>query len=410
MGPGWLGSMAQKVAAMDVRMAAAMAGGVGNVAAFCREQGISRQTFYKWRARFAESGIEGLREGSRSPRRRPGQTPAAVEDLVVWLRKQLAEDGLDCGPDSIRWRLRRDRLLPAGQVPSRATIARILTRRGLVIPQPRKRPKSSLRRFVYARPNECWQSDWTAWQLAGGAPAAIAGTLDDHSRYLAGLAAGPGDANTDLVWAVMRASIAECGVPAMSLTDNGRVYTGKREGHEAAFEANLRALGVKSICSSPYHPQTCGKIERLWQTLKKWLAAQPAAADVAELNDQLEAFRRRYNDHRPHRALRGRTPAETFAATPKARPPERPLPAPLFCSQARVHPNGNVPAGGYLVNVGARWAGHQVHVIRDGDHIVIYSGARLVRELTADPDRKYQPGAPGYQHRGLREPKPGTPS
>lgn len=96
------GSMAEMAVAMDVRMAAAMAGGVPNVAAFCRDQKISRQTFYKWRARFVEAGIEGLRERSRSPRRRPGQTPVAVEDVVVRLRKQLGEDGLDCGPEGLR--------------------------------------------------------------------------------------------------------------------------------------------------------------------------------------------------------------------------------------------------------------------------------------------------------------------
>src|SRR6185437_2655171 len=170
--------MAGMVAAMDVRMAAVLAGAVPNVAGFCREQQISRQTFYKWRARFRAEGVAGLAVRSRRPHRPAGVTAAAVEDAVVLLRKQLADDGADNGADSIRSAL----LAGRGGAPSRATIARILTRRGLVVPAPGKRPKSSLHRFVYARPNECWQSDWSGWQLADGSDAAIAGTLDDHSR------------------------------------------------------------------------------------------------------------------------------------------------------------------------------------------------------------------------------------
>jgi transposase InsO family protein len=394
--------MAQKVTAMDVRMAAAMAGGVGNVARFCRDQQISRQTFYKWRRRFAASGIDGLQELSRRPGRRPGQTPPEVEDLVVRWRKQLTDTGADNGPDSIRYRLIREPVPSGARVPSRATIWRILVRRGMVVPQPQKRPHSALRRFSYARPNECWQSDWTAWRLSDGTPVALAGSLDDHSRYLTGLRAAAGDATTALVWQVMTAGITECGIPARSLTDNGRVYTGKRYGHEATFEANLRHLGVHQMCSTPHHPQTCGKIERFWQTLKKWLAAQPAADTVEELNAQLDRFRRYYNHDRPHRALHGRTPAEAFTATVKARPADRPLPTPVFCDQAPVHPNGNVSAGPYLVNVGRRWAGHTVHVIRDGDHITIFSGTKLVRTITADPTRRYQP-AP---HTGMATAKP----
>lgn len=395
--------MAEKVTAMDVRMAAAMAGGVPNVARFCLEQGISRQTFYKYRRRFAEFGIEGLQERSRRPVRSPGQTPAAVEDEVVRLRKELADNGADHGADSIRWRLLRDGVMPAEQVPSRTTIWRILVRRGLVVPEPRKRPKSSQRRFTYERPNECWQSDYTLWQLADGTGVSIAGTLDDHSRYLTGLRAAAGEGSAELVWAVMSSGIAECGIPARSLTDNGLVYTGRRVGHQAAFEANLRALGVQTINSSPYHPQTCGKIERFWQTLKKWLQARPAPATVEELNALLEQFTRYYNHHRPHRALRGAAPAEAFAATVKARPPDRPLPGPVLCIRVPVHDGGKVSVGPYSIGVGRRWTGHIVDVIRDGDHIAIFSGPRLVRALTADPTRVYQPGTPSNQ-RGYREP------
>lgn len=395
--------MVQKVTAMDIRTATAFVGQVVNVSQFCRDQQISRQTFYKWRRQFQAEGIDGLRERSRRPKSCPGQTPSAVEELIVEKRERLLKQGLDHGPQSIVWALQRDGVA----APAPSTVSRILTRRGLVVPQPHKRPKSATTRFCYRRPNECWQSDWTSWHLADGTKVAIAGTLDDHSRYLLGLEAGLGDGTAVLVWSVMLAAITECGIPAMSLTDNGYVYTGRIRGFEVAFEANLRALGTRTINSSPRHPQTCGKIERFWQTLKKWLRAQPVPADLAELNALLAWFRDHYNHRRPHRALRGATPAESFAATPCARPADRPLPSPVFVEHHQVkQDSGVIFIAPYRVNVGRRWGGHWCHSIRDGNHIVIISGTTLVRDFFADPTRYYQRGDKNTHTYRNREPQP----
>ncbi|HEX2284709.1 MAG TPA: integrase core domain-containing protein [Mycobacterium sp.] len=398
--------MAQKVTAMDIRVAAACAGQIENVAAYCRREQISRETFYKWRRLFQQLGLAGLEERSRRPRRSPGQTAAAVEEAVLRKRKQLLERGCDHGPQSIVWALQRDGL---SGVPSRATAWRILTRYGVIVAQPQKRPKSATKRFCFTRPNECWQSDWTQWQLADGTPVAIAGTLDDHSRYLTGLHAARGQGTAELVWSVMLAGITECGIPAMSLTDNGFVYTGRLNAFESAFEANLRALGTRTINSTPGHPQTCGKIERFWQTLKKWLRARRAPATVGQLDKLLAQFRQFYNHHRPHRALRGATPAEAFIATAKAQPADRPLPEPVFVSRHTVGDrSGKVHVAPYRVNVGLRWAGHTCDVVRQGDYIAIFSGTTLVRELIADPTRDYQPSPPNTRTYRTREPNPAS--
>ncbi|ANE79492.1 integrase [Mycobacterium adipatum] len=399
--------MAQKVTAMDIRMAAALAGQIDNVAEFCRRENISRETFYKWRRRFLQHGLAGLQDLSRRPRRCPGQSSAVVEKLVLDRRQRLLDQGVDHGPESIVWSLRDDSTVDAALVPSRSTVWRILTRHSMITPQPQKRPKSATKRFCFTRPNECWQSDWTQWQLADGTHVAIAGTLDDHSRYLVGLHAATGDADGELVWAVIMAGIWECGIPAMSLTDNGSVYTGRLRGHESAFEINLRTLGTQTINSTPYHPQTCGKIERFWQTLKKWLRAQRAPMTIAELNTLLDAFRDFYNHHRRHRAHRGVTPAAVFSATVSARPAPRPLPGPVFVTCNVVDKKtGRLNVGPYDVNVGLRWAGHQCHAIRDGDHITIFSGNRLVRTLVANPKRRYQPGDKTTRSYRTREPQP----
>lgn len=395
---------------MDVRMAAALAGAVPNVAKFCAEQGISRQTFYKWRQRFAEGGVEGLQERSRRPVSTPGACPPTVEDRIVFWRKHLSEDGADNGADSIGWRLARDQdFPPEHRQPSRATIFRVLRRRGLITAQPKKRPRSSLRRFTYPRPNDCWQSDWTEWFLGDGTQVAIAGTLDDHSRYLCAISAATGDGTIAQIWAVFLAAFADCGIPARSLSDNGMVYSGRRRGQEVTTETNLRALGIQLITSTPGHPQTCGKIERFWQTLKRWLRARPLAPTLAELNDQLQQFRTYYNHHRPHRALRGKTPnatpAEAFTTTPKARPPQNPIPATIFIDHSHVNRKGTTNSGNYQIHVGIQWEGHPTQAVRQDNHIVIFTGAHLLRDLHADPTHTYQrapTGTPrakqGYRH------------
>jgi transposase InsO family protein len=390
--------MAWKVTAMDVRMAAALAQGVDDVAAFCRAQSISRQTYYKWKKRFELEGLDGLRERSRRPGSIPLATPVEVEDAIVRARKELADAGEFNGPFSIADRLAAEGVSP---VPSRATIARILSRRGQVRPQPRKRPRSSYRRFQAGRPNEMWQSDWTEWHLSDGRPVAIAGTLDDHSRLLVGLAAGSGDGTGELVWAVMAAAIGAYGVPMSSLTDNGLCYTTKHRGpglRPAAFEANLAALGCQSIASTPYHPQTCGKIERLWQTLKKWLRARERShgqyRTLTALNRDLALFAEHYNTRRPHRAQHGRTPVAVFAATVKARPVERPLPATTQIYRTHASTGGTVTVGPFHVFIGGHYKQLPVTAIRDGNHIAIFTGNKLIRALDADPTKRYQPLRP----------------
>jgi transposase InsO family protein len=399
--------MAGVVVAMDVRMAAALAQGVDDVAAFCRAQGISRQSYYKWKKRFEREGLDGLRERTRRPNVVPNATPVQIEDAIVRARKELADAGEFNGPFSIAERLAAEGVSP---VPSRATIARILARRGQVRPQPRKRPRSSYRRFQAGRPNEMWQSDWTEWHLSDGNggrwPVAIAGTLDDHSRLLVGIGAGSGDGTGELVWSVMAAAIGAYGVPMSSLTDNGLCYTTQRRtGHApAAFQANLAALGCQSIASSPYHPQTCGKIERFWQTLKKWLRARETSRGpyrtLAALNRDLAIFAEHYNTRRPHRALNGKTPATVFAATVKARPADRPLPARTQIYRTHVGTGGTVTvsrpggSGQLRVHVGGRYKQLPVTALQDGNRVAIFTGNTLIRALDVDPTKTYQPLGP----------------
>jgi transposase InsO family protein len=246
----------------------------------CAAHGVSRSWLYELIGRYRERGEAGLQPRSKRPRSSPTKVPAAIEDEIVAARKSLAEEGLDAGPHTIQVHLlRRRRGRSRGAVPSVATIWRVLSRRGFIAPQPQKRPKSSWRRFQADLPNECWQADTTHWQLAAGTEVEILNVLDDHSRLLVASRAFVTTKAADVV-ATFHRGAATWGYPASLLTDNGASFTAQSRNGTCAIELELIGLGIDYKHSRPYHPQTCGKVERVHQTLKRWLAKQPPAATL----------------------------------------------------------------------------------------------------------------------------------
>lgn len=151
-----------------------------SVTAAAAQYGINRQHLHRLLRRCREGGLEALEPRSRRPRTNPGRTVDQVRERIVALRTELAGRGLDAGPVTLAWHLGREGL----GVPSTSTIRRILHAAGLVVPEPRKRPRSSWLRFEAAAPNELWQSDFTHWRLADGTEVEILNWLDDHSRFL----------------------------------------------------------------------------------------------------------------------------------------------------------------------------------------------------------------------------------
>ena len=276
-------------------------------------------------------------QAARAARRRPEDK---VREFIVKTRLELTAAGWDAGPVTIAWHLEQAGL----HVPSTSTIRRVLHAAGLVTPEPRKRPRSSYLRFEAAQPNECWQSDFTHWALAGGADAEIINWLDDHSRYLLGCSAHAPVTGKVVVDTFLQASNAH-GLPASTLTDNGRVYTARFGGGRNAFEYLLAALGITQKNGHPFHPQTQGKVERFHQTQKRWLAAQPPAATLADLQAQLDAFREHYNEHRPNRAVQRRTPGQAYRALPKAGPAAAP-PATTGCATTTSTPAARSASAG----------------------------------------------------------------
>ncbi len=360
---------------------------VGELAA---AHGVHRSWLYKLLARYRREGEPGFEPRSRRPRRSPGAIAPALADEIVALRTNLLDQGLDGGALTIHWHLARRH----GAVPSVSSVWRVLRRRGLVTPQPQKRPRSALVRFQAELPNECWQSDMTHWVLAAGQGCEIVNFIDDCSRLDLRSVALAVTTAVD-VGQIFQQARAVYGTPAAVLTDNGCIFTAEHRGGKVVLETELERLGIRHKHARPYHPQTCGKVERFHQTQKKYLAKQPPARTLEALQAQLDQFARYYNEQRPHRALGRLTPREVYDTKIKA------APAAKIQTHFRIR-HDKVDRHGKLslryqskllhIGMGARHKGVPVvMLVADRDvRVVSAADGELLRHLTLDPSRNYQ--------------------
>jgi len=368
-----------------------------------RTYGVSQGWVSRLMARYRVDGEAAFEPLSRAPKTSPAATLPATVELVLRLRKQLDEAGLDAGADTIGWHLQHSHRVEV----SRATINRILVREGAITPDPSKRPKSSYIRFEADQPNETWQSDFTHYRLTAvedtpGADCEILTWLDDCSRYALSVTAhirvsGP------IVLATFRKAVASYGIPASTLTDNGMVFTTRFAGGKGGrnhLEHELRKLNITQKNSQPNHPQTQGKVERFQQTLKKWLRAQPVQpATIAELQRLLDTFVDEYNQRRPHRSLPHRaTPASIYHSLPKATPStDRSTDRHHRVRHDKIDKTGCVTLrhAGRLhhIGIGRTHAGTHVTVLVQDLHVTVIDAAtgEILRDLFIDPRKDYQP-------------------
>lgn len=363
---------------------------------WCRMNGYSRATVYRHLARIRAEG--SWTERSRRPKISPGATPAGVREQVISQRHQLAQSaGGDIGAEVIQARLQllceEENWADKGWVvPARSTIHKILVAAGLVTPAPAKRPKSSYRRFCYARPRDCYQIDATDVSEIVGFAAVITEILDDHSRTLVASQAGTVE-NGPLARAAFQQALTDYGAPAILLADNGLAFSERFaiSGGGTGFTRLVKTAGTRIIHSSPYHPQTCGKVERHHQTFKKWLRAQPRPRNMADLQALCDDYRHWYNTSRWHSVWR-RTPHAQWNRAPELGSPAA-LPAQTDAQvrTLKVTSSGEIWVRHCGIYIGKRRIGQALTTITYGEHITVYdTGGHPLGHLTLEPAKRYQ--------------------
>ena len=378
----------------EVMVLAVVEGGL-TVADAAVRFGVSKRWLRVLLARYRQDGIEAVAPRSRAPKTSPTRVDDTTRATILAWRDELIGAGLDAGAESIL-----DRMKALGlAAPSRATIHRILAATDRVTPQPHKRPRSSWTRFQAALPNETWQSDMTHWHLDDTTGVEIITWLDDHSRMIMHISAHH-VVTARTVVDTFTSAAEHHGLPASTLTDNGRIFTARFATGTPGlgqFEQLIHDLGIRQKNGHPGHPQTQGKIERFHQTLKRWLAARDDAATLEGLQALLDAFTHVYNHERPHRAIGRRTPATVHAATPPATPSIN-----VAGHHYRIRFD-HIDASGVIT---LRWAGRLRHlgigrahkhrpviVLTNGPHTITIDRdtAEILAEHTINPDKDYQP-------------------
>lgn len=278
-----------------------------NFSRLCREFEISRPTGYKWLKRAEEEGR--LSDRSHAPRHVYGKTPTETEDLILGVRAENPEWG---GKTILRV-LEND---GHSSLPCVRTANNILKRRGC-IDEAESQKRQAFQRFQREYCNELWQTDFKGdFPLCDGTRCFPLTVLDDCSRYSLAIFNKP---DTIGVRDCFERVFREYGLPEAILSDNGAQFSGFRGGY-TQFERWLMELDIKPLHGRIMHPQTQGKIERFHRTMKNECLKYSSFSDLADADRTIQAWRRKYNDLRPHEALDLRCPAEVYQPSKRSYP------------------------------------------------------------------------------------------
>ncbi len=293
-----------------------------NMSQLCRVFGISRRSGYKWLDRYREGGESALLDKSRRPHGSPSRTNAEMEEKVMAVRAAHP-----CwGGRKIRAFLSRK---GEREIPAPSTITEIIRRHQGIDPHEARKHRP-FQRFEMAAPNLLWQMDFKGdFATQDGLRCYPLTVLDDHSRYLLGLRVCDNIKGVT-VQEHLSDIFRQYGLPQRMLMDNGSPWSGGCYRCYTHLSAWLLRLGISVSFSSPRHPQTLGKDERLHRTLKAELLKGSQWTNLSDCQPDCDQWREMYNHQRPHEALRMATPAERFH--PSTRPFPEQLPPIVYNS------------------------------------------------------------------------------
>lgn len=271
---------------------------------------IAAETIRDWLKHYRKGGFDALLPRARTDTGHSRALPQDVADLLV----DIKDDKRALSVHLVIECARASGLVPADLPLSPSTVHRLLTARGLM----RKETppaESDRRRFAFEKAGELWMSD-----VMHGPSVMVAGKtkrktyliafLDDATRVIP-FAAFALSENTQAFLPVLKQAIERRGIPKRLLVDNGSAY---RSLHLSLVCAKL---GITLIHARPYQPQSKGKQERWFRTVRMQLLPRLSATDLASLdalNRRLWAYIEGEYHQAPHRGLGGEeTPLDRWA-------------------------------------------------------------------------------------------------
>jgi transposase InsO family protein len=342
------------------------------------EWGVCRRTMHRWLVRYEDEGLEGLGDHSHRPAHCPHQMPAAIEVLVLEMRRAHGY----WGARRIAFELARKGVQPA---PSESAVYRCLVRAAVIDPITRRRRRETWKRWERGAPMELWQLDVVhGFALADGTAAKALTGIDDHSRYCVSARLMPRE-RTQAVCDGFSSALRTYGVPAQVLTDNGKVFTGRfaQPPVEVLFDRICRENGVDHILTQPASPTTTGKIERFHRTLRIEFNTRQVFRNLKTAQEALDEWVTYYNTQRPHQSLGDLTPASRFHSDHgqvrhQLRHPERN--GEQWVTR-KVATNGIVSVGYQQVSVGKHYGGSACDVLVTDGLLQFWVGNELLKTV-----------------------------
>jgi transposase InsO family protein len=342
------------------------------VTMIAREFGVSRKTFYKFKHRFEEEGVTGLKDQSRAPCRRPRKIPQAVEEAIVEIRV--------LNPDFGPLRLQAELLRLGIKPPSHQGIQNVLERHHLN--GWNATPKREYRRFERSAPNELWQMDTKGlFVIKDWGKVFPLDIVDDYSRFCIASQLMPFE-KTEYILPTLKNAIATYGKPRYLMTDNGRWFI-QRNGVKTQIQMFLEEQGIIHIPTGVRCPTTIGKVERFHRTLNQELIKKFRFKDIEDAQQAFDAYRYYYNYHRPHQALGNVPPISRYKFVQRQFPQP---PTPIFYPQGSllrtVRGNGCICFDGNEIFISHILVGKPVKIEQNKNALDIYHDKKLIKSVT----------------------------
>ncbi len=362
--------------------------GAFSVTELCARHGISRETFYVWQRRRASGQAHWFEERSHAVESCPHATASRLADRIVATRRRFPH----FGPKKIKAWLERERR--EVDWPAASTIGDILKREGLIEARRRRRRAIAQGEMVApaSAPNEEWAIDFKGWfRTRDGTRCDPLTITDAASRFLIEVRI------VNPTWAGVRGALErvfkDIGLPDAIRSDNGAPFGSTGAGGLSALSVWWLKLGIEPRYIPPASPQDNGRRERMHRTLKAE-TSKPPAETPAEQQRRFDAFRRHFNEERPHEALAQTPPVKLWQSPSRAMPGR--LDDPWYDADhevRRVRPTGDIKWRGEHVFVGEALAGERVGLAEHdtGGHIVRFCGRDLG---LIDRDRRFLRFAP----------------
>ncbi len=274
----------------------------------CEEFKIQPKTGYKWKKRFEEEGVAGLEERSRKPHRIANRTPDEIEQIIIRIRKKHPT----WGPKKIHTILKRDHLI--SKPPAVSTIAKILTRHGMVERKRRRPQKFPSKRGDLTdstRPNQVWCVDHKGWfKLKDGKKCYPLTITDLFSRFLIRIEASGAPSHDNAMYTFTRA-FYNYGLPEIIRVDNGNPFATKGPGGLSQLAVWWMSLGISVEYTRPGHPQDNGSHERMHKTMKAECCT-PGSKNMKAQQQRINRWQKEFNQIRPHETIEMSVPASLY--------------------------------------------------------------------------------------------------